>query len=470
MRHLFPIRTGEITKFLVLSALFFLICLNNHILRNLKETVIITQPQLGINAIPFIKTWMMLPIILLFVKAYVYLSTRFSQEKVTYIILTSILIYFVAFLTILHPNEERLQLHLLGNWISFSTFGEVVRHWHLSLYYCISEIWGTVVMMIIFWGTCNRSTDLDQAKRFYSPILSISNLSGLASAHISLSCSQGSLKHLLFPELANWNATLSTLTLLVSVLTVAILGLFYYLHTYVLTEGYVQVQSQEESHKKEHISLLAAIRCIVTNQKLRSLAMTIFAYYFCSGILELILKYQLHAIYTDANEFNDMLNQMTIYVSIASTLITAFITGSLIRRFSWKVTALATPLLLTIPLAFLVVHYFFSESGVSALTMLYAVYFMLSRMCKFTFFDLSKEIASVEFTYDEQIKLKSVLDGVIPKLAKTSESLFLQILMTLCLDLRSIIPFIILITFGIHLLWIYSIPVFSKKHKTVGVV
>ncbi|MBS0656412.1 MAG: hypothetical protein JSR46_11595, partial [Verrucomicrobia bacterium] len=384
MRRLLPIRRHELIKFLVLSTLFFLICLNNHILRNLKETVIITKPELGVNAIPFIKTWMMLPIILTVVKGYIYLSGRFSQDKVTYIILLSLLLYFVLFISILYPNEERLQ-------IPFAACS-VVQHWNLSLFYCVSEIWGAVVMMILFWGTCNRSTDLDQAKRFYSPILAISNLSGFASAHISISCSQGSLKHLLFPGIASWNATLSTLTLLVSVVTVAILGLFYYLQSYVLKSEAV------EQPQKERLSLLEAVRSIATNLKLRALAFTIFAYYFCSGILELILKYQLHTMYSDANEFNDILNQMTICVSVASTLVTAFVTGSLLRRFSWRVSALATPLLLTIPLTILVAHYFFFEREAYVLAMCYAVYFMLSRMCKFTFFDLSKEIACVGFS------------------------------------------------------------------------
>jgi AAA family ATP:ADP antiporter len=95
---------------------------------------------------------------------------------------------------------------------------------------------------------------------------------------------------------------------------------------------------------------------------------------------------------------------------------------------------------------------------------------MLSRICKFTFFDLSKEIASVEFTNDEQIKSKSVLDGVIPKLAKTSESVFLQILMIIFIDLDPIIPFITLLIFGIHVLWIYCSPFFKKNHQIGDVV
>lgn len=421
MRHLL------VKKFIVLSTLFFLICLNNHILRNLKETVIITNPELGINAIPFIKTWLMLPIILLFVNAYVYLSRRFSQKTVTSIILSSILIYFLLFLFILYPHHAK-------------------SHWNLSLFYCIAEVWGTVVMMILFWGTCNRSTDLDEAKRFYSPILAISNLSGIAAAQTSIYCSQ---------NCESWDATLSTLTLFVCLITVAILGLFYCLPDSTQTEA-----------PKERISLISAIRYIAGNLKFRSLAFTIFAYYFCSGILELILKYQLLAIYPDANEFNDVLNQMTICVSIASTLITTFVTGSMIRRFSWRVTALATPLLLTLPLTALVVHYFFSASEAVVLAAVYAAYFMLSRMCKFTFFDLSKEIANVGFSPDEQIQSKSVLDGIIPKFAKTSESLFLQLLMTICLDLSQAIPFIILLSFGIHLVWIYSTKTIKLQGAT----
>ncbi len=471
--RILPIRRDEVLKFLVLSSIFFFICLNNHVLRNLKETIIITKPELGISAIPFIKTWMMFPVILFFVNAYVFLSARFKQSTVTYIILSTILTYFVSFIYILYPNEQSLRFDSLADWIavntSYNTLSEIIRHWFLSLYYCMSEIWGTIVLMILFWGTCNRSTELEQAKRFYSPILFISNLSGFAAAQVSIYSSQTDFKYLFFPSSSNWDATLSSLTLLVCVLTGVILGLFYFLNTNIL-KGKEFRETTNSRLEKKSMSLMSIIKYIAANVKFRPLALMIFAYYFCSGILELILKYYLHTVYTSSNDFNDVLNQMTIYISLASMLVTVFITGNLIKRFPWQISAVITPLLLIIPLSLLILNFFFQTDSATALTVstiLCAIYFMLSRMCKFTFFDLSKEVASVEFTYEEQIKSKTVLDGVIPKTAKTSESLFLQILVVAFTDFDLMIPFIVLFIFGIHLLWIYTIPIFKKKTPSV---
>lgn len=468
----FSFKADELIKLFVLCAIFFFICLNNHILRNLKETLVITNPELGINAIPFIKTWVVLPVVLLFVKGYIALSARFNQAKVTYMILSAILLYYIIFIFVLYPNEESFRLNLPGDWIAFKThfytFGEIIRHWSLSLYYCMSEIWGTIVMMILFWGTCNRSTNLEQAKRFYSPILFVSNLSGFVSAQLSLACSQGSMKYFFFPALANWKATLSTLTLFVSFATAIILGLFYVLNTYVIKGSDSRGSLQHDPLDNKSMSLIAILRYIASNMKFRPLAFMIFAYYFCCGIVELIMKHYIYTLYADSNDFNDVLNRMTIYISLASTFVTAFITGSLIRRFSWGISALITPILLLIPLSILLLNSFFQTDAAIALvvsTFVCGVYFMLSRICKFSFFDLSKEIACVEFSYEEQIKSKSVLDGVIPKFAKTIESLFLQLLLIIFTDFDLIIPMVLLVIFVMHLFWVSSIPVFKANLK-----
>jgi len=461
----FPIHKNESIKFILLSSICFLVCMNYTILRNLKETLIITNPDLGIYVVPFLRTWVLAPIMLLSVKAYAIFSSRFPQPKVFYLLISFFLLYFLLYVYLLLPYEEVLRLDWVANWLSpiYKPFtkpiAEIIRFWIHSLYYCLSEIWGSMVVLILFWGTSNRLTTMEQAKRFYAPMIFITNFSGIISSQVSISVSSSSIKWLFFSTLDKWQATLSTLTLFVCIATLLVMFLFYCLHRICIPTSVVPTFSKEE------MTLAKMIDTIRKNRKFWSLAIMVAAYFFSTGILELIWKHYLFKIYSDANRFNDFLNQTTSYIGIFSTLIAFFITGDLIRRFEWKISALITPALLLIPLVLMLINSFFGVNDPLFLkigTIGGAIYYCVNRICKFTFFDLSKEIASIEFSYSEQIKAKAVLDGLLPKMAKMSESLFLQFMLILFSSFGSIIVPVLLFMLGIHLIWAFS---FSPRKK-----
>lgn len=457
----FPIHRHESLKFILLSCICLLICMNYNILRNLKETLIITNPDMGIYVIPFLRTWMLMPIMLIFVKAYASMSARYRQNKVFYCLIAAFTIYFFLFIYVLLPNETFFRLDRLANSISplypsmTKPISEMIRHWSFSLYYCLSEVWGTVVVLILFWGTSNRLNTIEQAKRFYAPMIFITNFAGIFSAQISLFVSNGAFKWTLFPHLDSWKATLSTLTLFVCLATLLVIYLFYKLHQKS------EIVRFEEPVSKEGMNLMEILRMIRANRKFWPLAVMVFAYFFSTGILELIWKHYLLQTCTDSREFNDILNTATSYIGLFSTLIALFATGDLIRRFDWRVSALVTPILLMIPLAILLINSFFETSHAECLrvgSIAGAAYYCVNRICKFTFFDLSKEIATVEFSYAEQIKAKAVLDGIFPKVAKTGESLFLQFMFILFSGFGSAIIPILIVVAAIHLIWAVSIP------------
>ena len=79
-----PIYRSEYKKFIPMLIIFFLISFNYNLLRVAKETIIVTAPQSGAEAIPFIKVWVMLPMAFLLTSIFSKLSNRFGREKVFY--------------------------------------------------------------------------------------------------------------------------------------------------------------------------------------------------------------------------------------------------------------------------------------------------------------------------------------------------------------------------------------------------
>lgn len=463
----FPIHRHEYAKFFLLAFLCFCVCTNYTLLRTVKETLVITKPEMGLEIIPFLRTWMLMPIMLLFVKVYALLSSRLKQSQVCYTLVLFFLFYFLLFVFLLYPYDEFFQLTSISAAfeklsIPFAAqMGAILRHWSFSIYYCLSEVWGTLVVLILFWGASNRLNTVEEAKRYYSPILFIANLSGFFASQVCLNLSSGSYKYLFFPGYDKWAATFLSITLIVSIITLLILFLFYFLFNNFNVGADSAARDAPLSKKK--MSLFEMVKSIKNNKNILLLAVMVFAYFFNSGIMEITWKFYLQKTYPNPNDFNDYLSYCTQYISIASLLLALTVTGSLIRRFPWRVSAMIMPILLLIPmLGFVILCYFF-DSNPAIATLLGAAYYCLNRICKFTFFDLSKEVATVEFSYEEQIKSKAVLDGLLPKLGKTCESVTLQVLLVTAGSFSLFTPPLMIFLFAIHLVWIYIIA--EKKPK-----
>ena len=70
-----PVHTFELKKILPMLLMFFCISFNYTILRDTKDTLIVTAPGSGAEAIPFIKVWLVVPSAIIFMLI-------FTQKKV----------------------------------------------------------------------------------------------------------------------------------------------------------------------------------------------------------------------------------------------------------------------------------------------------------------------------------------------------------------------------------------------------
>lgn len=465
----FPVEKGEYLKFFVLAVLCFLACANYTLLRTVKETLVITQPEMGAQVVPFLRTWMMIPLMLLFVKVYATLSARYIQSTVCYAMLLTFLLFFIVFTYVLYPHEADFRLEKLGSWISSfpipfaKQIGVLIRYWSFSIYYCLAEVWGSIVVSILFWGASNRESSSLQAKRFYSPILLIANLSGLFASEISLFFSHSPVKFMLFPNLNEWGATLSSITLFVCFTTAIIIGLFAVLFHYVGASK----EKEQPLPSKQEMSIWQMVNHAFKDSRLFVLTLMVFAYFFVSGVMEIVWKFYAREVYPNSNAFNDYLSNCTKLISIISTLLALNTTGAFIRRFSWRINALITPMVLIIPVVILALHSSFYGVSAEMMVIFGGVYFCLNRICKFTFFDLSKEVSIVALPYGDQIKSKAIIDGCIPKIGKASESIFLQVLLVGVGSFEMITLPVLFTVLFVHLFWIRVIP--RKKNESIPV-
>src|SRR3989304_5030817 len=92
-----PIHRSEAKKVIVMVLLLFLLCVSYSILRNLKDTVILTAKNSGAEVIPFIKVWGMLPATIAATWFYTRLTRFFRRENVFYVVISGFIAYFLLF-------------------------------------------------------------------------------------------------------------------------------------------------------------------------------------------------------------------------------------------------------------------------------------------------------------------------------------------------------------------------------------
>ena len=91
---LWPIHNFELKKILPMFLMFFLISFNYTILRDTKDTLIVTAPGSGAETITFLKLWGVLPMSVVFMLVYAKLSNKLNKKALFYATITPFLIFF----------------------------------------------------------------------------------------------------------------------------------------------------------------------------------------------------------------------------------------------------------------------------------------------------------------------------------------------------------------------------------------
>ena len=178
---LWPIYGIEHKKFLPMTCMIALILFNYTVLRNMKDTLVITATE-GSDVIVFLKSWGVLPSAILFFFVYSKLSNILRRQTLFYVSVSFFLIYFALFAFVLYPNQTLLHPHQSADWLithlpaGFKSFVNIYKFWSFSLFYILAELWGSVVSALLFWQLANSIVKVSEAKRFYAHFYLLANL------------------------------------------------------------------------------------------------------------------------------------------------------------------------------------------------------------------------------------------------------------------------------------------------------
>lgn len=486
-----PISGHELSKFVPMMVLFFLISINYHILRIAKDSLVVTAYKGGAELIPFLKVWAILPSAIFFTFLYTRLSNRFNREKIFYVISVSFLIFFLAFILLLYPNREKLFLNGIADKLQaffpkgLVGFTSIIRLWIYSLFYILAEAWSTIMLSVLLWGFANDVTRVSEAKRFYALFGIGINIAGVVAGYgvsfISLHLQNIVKINPIFRIIgvrSAWDQTLFVLVSIIIILTLFSIAIYRYLHQNFFKErASFPDQCPITKKQKERMSLRKNIKYLLKSKYLICITIIVLSHNIIINFSEVLWKSQMKSLFPKPGEYTHYMSKITLYTGILATLGSYLVSGSFVRKFGWKFTALLTPIIEIV--TGLTFYYFVFIKQFTSTTMIWGlsplalcVFFgsiqnVLSRSAKYTVFDSTKEMAFIPLSNEDKLRGKSAIDGIGSRLGKSGSSLVLQILLIIFSTPIACSPIIFILFLIIIPLWISSVRSLGDKFNTL---
>lgn len=488
--YLWPIHRSELKKFIPLLVIFFLICFNYSILRAAKDALVITAPSSGAEALPFIKVWAILPMAILFTFFFTKLSNRFNIEQVFYIMMGIFISFFFLFAFVLYPYQDLLHPHALADRLQnqlptgFQGFITIFRNWTFTLFYVMSELWGTMIMTVLFWGFANEITSVKDAKRFYGILGIGANIASIFSGQISIFLSKDALDFTFFAASDDtWGQSLKLIISAVVIVGIITVVFFRWYNKKILNNFFSKSSHELSSYNKPKIkmSVRKNFSYLAKSKYLLCIAVIVLTYNISMNMIEIVWKDQIKQLYSNPTDCNIYMGQVMTWMGVLSTLMAFLLCGNLIRKCGWTFTALITPTVVLVTGVFFFSFTLFKDTGLASIgaivgisPILLSVFFgsvqnCVSRACKYTVFDTTKEMSFIPLSAECKLKGKAAIDGVGSRLGKSGGSVFHQFLLMIFGTVSASTPFVAAILLVVIFAWISATFSLGKQFNELTI-
>jgi AAA family ATP:ADP antiporter len=364
------------------------------------------------------------------------LSNILSKNSIYYLFLCSFFTFLVAFI-VLYPFLEKISPAVFESYLP-------LKYYMLSLFYIVAELWGALMLTLLFWRLCNDTITSGDAKTLY-PIFALIGNFGLVASGLVQKC-------------------LSSHPLLV--LGVVLLAIGWCAICYWGINKNLDVSLTEANRKqKTKLNLKESVKVLWKSSIVKLVAIVVLSYGVTINLFELIWKSYMKLAFPSVSAYLNSMGSLQLFSGIASICFMAS-APFFLKKFSWRTCALFTPLSI-----FCLAGSFFicTFLNMTPSFILFVASFglcqeSLSKGIKYAFFDPTKESCFIGASNEVKAKGKAAADMLGGRLGKCSGSIFAMLAISITgLPLIKLSPlffgFFIFIIFG----WIFAIIYFDKK-------
>lgn len=430
-RRLWPIHRYELYKLLPLLFIKFLVSFNYVILHDTKDTLIVTSEGSGAEVIPILKGWVVIFFAFLATMIYAKLSSHLSKKGLFYSCMLPFILFFALYGFYLYPNREWLTpqasadalLEFLGkereHWVV------VYRHWMDSAFFLMAELWGGVVIALLFWGFANQISTINEASRFYTLFSAGGHIGTITAGPVIWHYAQRFTS-------SEYSLTIQHLMGIVTIASLLILLSYWWINRYIL-DGKESKPLADENKCKYKLALGESLLFVIRSPYLGYIALMVIGYGLSVSMVEVSWKAMLKIAYPAPNDYQAVMGLVSFATGILSLLFALFLGGNILRKFGWLFAAQLTPIVLGVCSLIFFGLYFVSGSwvGVAAgtggallLPIIFcgAIHNISCKSMKYCLFDPTKEMAYIPLNDEEKTKGKAAVDVVAARFGKAGSS------------------------------------------------
>ncbi len=475
---LFPVHNKELPKFLPMAGLIFLTIFSFTMLRNTKDGLLLTAPGVVAASLPYAKFCIVFPASIIFSMLYIKLKNTFDFEKTYYAIMGGFVAFFAFFELVLfplqdviHPSVETVAMIQNVTHPMFHNLLGLFGVWSFTLYYMMSELWGTYSLSVLFWQFANDNVSTEESKRFYPLFIMVGNIALLMLSYI-LDYIGENYKGGSEIDLINYTVIASGLGMMI---------LFKYINKAILTKPEYQSSNTKKKKKKVKMSIMDSIRELSKSRYVMYIAILVLSYGIMINFFETVWKEQLRAsLIADGLSkealrpaFMKKMSQYTFYTGVF-TIVLNYLSKDTVRVLGWFTGAAFTPIVCTVTSLLFMLYTINTgmldpilltmglSSGFIVVFGMYGV--ILTKSSKYAFFDPTKEMSFIPISDSLRTSGKAAVDGVGARLGKSGGGL-IQIFISSMLSLYTgsavnaidIAPYLIILLLLLGSAWLYSV-------------
>jgi ATP:ADP antiporter, AAA family len=477
--RLWPIEAHELKKILPLLFMKFFISFTYGVLTNMKDAFVVTARGSGAEVIPVLKGWVVLPIALGATLLYTKLTNIYRRSVLFYGIILTFMSFVFLYGFVLYPNLDLLSPHESADWLQEKLgaanghWVAIYRNWIQSLFFVIAELWGSIVIFLLFWGFVNHICNFNEAKRCYSLFIAGGDMAQMFTGPLVCYFTGKYLA-------SNFNLALQGLVCCVLFFGFMIIAIHYYLTRHVLvrdTRLYQPEHQNQPIDQKTKLSLLESIKFIIRSPYLRYIAVMVVAYGLTINLTEVTWKANLKLVYPETGDYQSFMATVSSAVGACSFLITVFFSGLIIRKLGWHFCAQLPPIVIGVTsLIFLTLflnpHWLPGMSPLYLIVLFGAFQNVISKVMKYAFFDATKEMSYIPLDQESKVKGKAAIDVVGSRLGKSGAA-WIQILLIQLAgtgSVLSITQYLLPIIACTVVFWVLSVRQLNKEFQLKTVV
>lgn len=472
-----PVYAYELPKLLPMLLMFFFINFNYTILRDTKDTLVVTAS--GPETILFLKTWGVTPCAVIFLLLYAKLSNILSKEALFYAGVVPFITFFALFGFVLYPNRELLHPTALADSIQATLplglhgFVACFRDWTFSLFYILAELWGSAVLSLMFWGFANEITRVGESKRFYTLFGLGGNVAMLISGPAIVYFSD--IMHSVPAGVDPWHVSLRYLMGMVVAAGFGTIAIYWWMNRKVLPNPRFYDPTEEKKAKKSKtkMSIMESFAYLAKSKYILCIAILVIAYGISINLVEVTWKGQVKLQYPNPNEYSAFMGRFS-FMTGATTIVMLFLGGYIIRRKGWGFAAMITPIVLLITGAAFFTFVIFRENLMGYIAMIgttpvfMAVVFgmvqnIMSKSTKYSLFDPTKEMSYIPLDQESKVKGKAAIDVVGARLGKSGGAFVQQALVIFFGTVAAITPYVAIVMVVVIVAWLFAVKALNKQ-------